>query len=68
MGVPAVFIGPGPAPYEGLSADSSQALRRRWDRYHLASDHYDDAFPFRGLQRYAEYALRIAEAVDGAHR
>ncbi|MDH5196864.1 MAG: M28 family peptidase, partial [Gemmatimonadota bacterium] len=34
-GVPAVFIVPGSAPYEGLSADSSQALRRRWDRYHL---------------------------------
>jgi hypothetical protein len=65
MGVPAVFIVPGPAPYQGLSADSSQALRRRWDRYHLPADHYDDAFPFSGLQRYAEYALRIAEAVDG---
>jgi hypothetical protein len=64
MGVPAVFIIPGPAPYQGLSADSSQALRRRWDRYHQPADRYDDAFPFRGLQRYAEYALRIAEAVD----
>jgi hypothetical protein len=65
MGVPALFIVPGPAPYQGLSADSSQALRRRWDRYHLPADHYDDAFPFSGLQRYAEYALWIAEAVDG---
>lgn len=63
-GVPAIFIVPGPAPYQGLSADSSQALRRRWDRYHLPGDHYDDAFPFSGLQRYAEYALRIADAVD----
>jgi hypothetical protein len=63
-GVPAVFIVPGPAPYQGLSTDSSQALRRRWDRYHLPGDRYDDAFPFTGLQRYAEYALRIAEAVD----
>jgi hypothetical protein len=68
MGVPAVFIVPGPAPYQGLSADSSQALRRRWDHYHLPADRYDDAFPFRGLQRYAEYALRIAEAVDGPAR
>jgi hypothetical protein len=68
VGVPAVFIVPGPAPYQGLSADSSQALRRRWDRYHLPADHYDDAFPFGGLQRYAEYALRIAEAVDGPPR
>lgn len=64
MGVPAVFLVPGPAPYEGLSADSSQALRRRWDRYHQPGDAYDDAFPFTGLQRYAEYALLIAEAVD----
>lgn len=64
-GVPAVFVIPGPAPYQGLSADSSQALRRRWDRYHQPGDHYDDAFPFRGVQRYAEYALRIVEAVDG---
>jgi Zn-dependent M28 family amino/carboxypeptidase len=68
MGVPAVFIVPGPAPYQGLSADSSQALRRRWDHYHLPADRYDDAFPFRGLQRYAEYALSIAEAVDGPAR
>jgi len=63
-GVPAVFVIPGPAPYQGLSADSSQALRRRWDRYHQPGDHYDDAFPFRGVQRYAEYAFRIVEAVD----
>lgn len=68
LGVPALFIVPGPAPYQGLSADSSQALRRRWDRYHQPGDHYDDAFPFRGLQRYAEYALFIAEAVDRPRR
>jgi hypothetical protein len=63
-GVPAVFIVPGTAPYEGLSADSSQALRRRWDHYHQASDEYADAFPFVGLQRYAEYAYLLARAVD----
>jgi Zn-dependent M28 family amino/carboxypeptidase len=68
MGVPAVFLIPGSAPYEGLSADSSQALRRRWDRYHQPADAYDDAFPFRGLQRYAEFALRLAEALDGRPR
>jgi hypothetical protein len=68
VGVPAIFIIPGPAPYEGLSADSSQALRRRWDRYHQASDAYDEAFPFVGLQRYAEFALRIAEAIGGRRR
>jgi hypothetical protein len=63
-GVPAVFIVPGTAPYEGLSADSSQALRRRWDHYHQAADEYDDAFPFAGLERYAEYAYFLARAVD----
>jgi Zn-dependent M28 family amino/carboxypeptidase len=68
MGVPAVFIVPGPGPYQGLSTDSSQALRRRWDRYHRPGDHYDDAFSFSGLQRYAEYALRLGEAVDGPRR
>jgi len=64
-GVPAIFIIPGPAPYEGLSADSSQALRRRWDRYHQPSDAFYEDFSFIGLQRYAEYAYRIAVAVDG---
>jgi hypothetical protein len=62
--VPAIFIVPGPAPYEGLSADSSQALRRRWDRYHQPGDAFYEDFPFTGLQRYAEYAYRIALAVD----
>ena len=33
-GVQAIFIVPGSAPYQGLTADSSQALRRRWDHYH----------------------------------
>jgi hypothetical protein len=63
-GVPAVFLIPGSAPYEGLSADSSQALRRRWDRYHQAGDEYHEAFPFEGLRRYATYALLLVEAVD----
>jgi Peptidase family M28 len=63
-GVPAIFIVPGPAPYEGLSADSSQALRRRWDRYHQPGDAFYEDFPFIGLQRYAEYAYRIVLAVD----
>jgi Zn-dependent M28 family amino/carboxypeptidase len=64
--VPAVFVIPGPAPYEGLTADGSQALRARWDRYHRASDHWDAAFPFEGLVRYAEYALAILEEVDAS--
>ncbi len=63
-GVPAIFIVPGPAPYEGLSADSSQALRRRWDRYHQPGDAFYEDFPFAGLQRYAEYAYQIVLAVD----
>ena len=68
MGVPAVFLIPGSAPYQGLSADSSQALRRRWDRYHQPADAYHDDFPFSGIQRYAEFALRLAEALDGGSR
>lgn len=63
-GVPAVFIVPGAAPYEGLSADSSHALRLRWDHYHQAADEYDEAFPFVGLERYAQYAYLLAQAVD----
>lgn len=63
-GIPAVFIIPGPAPYEGLSADSTQALRRRWDRYHQPADAYYEDFPFTGLQRYAEFALGVVEAAD----
>lgn len=65
MGVPAIFPIPTPAPYEGLSADSSEALRRRWDRYHQPGDEWFPDFPFAGVARYAEYALRIGLAVDG---
>jgi len=68
MGVPAMFIIPGSAPYQGLSADSSQALRKRWDRYHQAGDAYYEDFPFSGLRRYAEFALMIAEALGGRRR
>lgn len=63
-GVPAIFIIPGTAPYEGLSADSSRALFRRWDHYHRPADEWDAAFPFAGVQRYAEYALLIGLALD----
>lgn len=61
-GVPSVFIIPGPAKYEGISADSSDALRRRWDRYHQPGDEWDEKFPFEGLERYAEYALQVGLA------
>jgi hypothetical protein len=63
-GVPAVFIIPGPAPYEGLSSDSSKALRARWDNYHRPGDEWAEDFPFGGLARYAAFALAIARAVD----
>lgn len=67
-GVPAIFIIPGPAPYEGLTSDSSVALRKAWDHYHQASDAWDPNFPFRGLQRYAEYAYLVARAFDRSDR
>ncbi len=44
-GVPAIFLIPGPGPYEGLSSDSSVALRRAWDHYHQASDEWAATFP-----------------------
>jgi len=63
-GVPAVFIIPGPGPYEGLTSDSSVTLQRAWNRYHQAGDGWAPDFPFRGLQRYAEYAYLVARALD----
>lgn len=65
-GVPAVMIIPGPGPYEGISTDSSVALRQAWNHYHEAADAWADDFPFRGLRRYAEYAYLLARAVDGS--
>jgi hypothetical protein len=61
--VPAVFLVPGPAPFEGLTTEQSQALRRQWDRYHQASDHWASDYPFSGLVRYADYAYRLGMAV-----
>jgi Zn-dependent M28 family amino/carboxypeptidase len=63
-GVPAVFIIPGPDPYDGLTADSTRSLRTHWDRYHQAGDHWFPDFPFGGLVRYAEYALLVVRAID----
>ncbi|UCD23623.1 MAG: M28 family peptidase [Gemmatimonadota bacterium] len=65
-GVPAVFVIPGPEPFEGLSADSTAALRKRWDYYHRPGDHWTEDFPFAGVARYAEYGYLIAQAVDTA--
>ncbi len=67
-GVPAVFLVPGPGPYQGLSVDSSQALRRRWDHYHDPADEWAADFPFAGLGRYAEYAYYIGRALDEGPR
>ena len=66
-GIPGVFVKPGAGPYEGLSADSSDALRYRWRYYHDPRDEWTDDFPFIGLQRYAEYAYLIARELDVAH-
>jgi hypothetical protein len=63
-GVPGVLVIPGPEPYEGLTADSSAALRRTWERYHQPADEWAADFPFIGLARYAEYGYLIAVAVD----
>jgi len=63
-GVPAIFIIPGPGPYEGLSMDSSRVLKSRWDAYHEPGDEWSPDFPFAGLGRYAEYALLVAHALD----
>ena len=67
-GVPAIFIVPGSGPYQGLSVDSSQALRRRWDRYHQPGDEWFPDFPYAGVGRYAEFAYFIGRAVDEGRR
>jgi hypothetical protein len=64
-GVPAIFIIPGPGPYDGLSIEDSEALRTRWDRYHRAGDEWSASFPFQGVARYAAFAYLITEALDG---
>jgi Zn-dependent M28 family amino/carboxypeptidase len=61
-GVPAVFLVPAPGPFDGLTTDSSRALRQRWDRYHQPADHWAADFPFGGLVRYATFAMLVARA------
>jgi len=63
IGVPAVFVVPGPEAYEGMTVEASDALRHRWDHYHQAADNWHPDFPFVGLVRYADYALRLGYAV-----
>jgi hypothetical protein len=67
-GVPAIAIIPGPGPFQGLTTDSSNALRRRWDFYHRPGDEWREEFPFGGLERYATYAYLIGLAVDRRER
>jgi hypothetical protein len=64
-GVDAVFVIPGPGPYQGMTHAESDSLRARWDRYHQAGDEWDSEFPLEGLAAYAEFAMRIAIEVDG---
>lgn len=59
VGVPAVFIVPGPDAFEGRTNEQSQALRQRWDKYHQAGDHWFADYPFAGLVRYADFALKL---------
>lgn len=65
-GVEAVFLIPGPGPYQGLTQAASDSLRARWDRYHRAGDEWQYDFPFEGLDAYADFAMRIALEVSGA--
>lgn len=68
IGVPAVFLVPGPGAFEGMTTEQSQGLRSRWDRYHEAADHWMRDFPFSGLVRYAEYALRVGLEIASGPR
>ena len=68
IGVPAVFLIPGSEAFEGLSADSSQSLRRHWGAYHDPADEWDVKFPFAGPARYAEYAYLLGMAAAAAPR
>jgi hypothetical protein len=66
-GVASIFVIPGDE-WEGVTAEQRDALRRRWDRYHQAADRWHTDFPFAGLGRYAEFALRIGlDAAAASH-
>lgn len=67
-GVPAVFVIPG-QDWEGVGKAQKEELHRRWDHYHEAADEWKPDFPFRGLQRYADFALALGrEAGNAAQR
>ena len=63
-GVPSIFIIPGDQ-WENVTPDQRDALRRRWDRYHQAGDHWHPRFPFSGLERYAAFALAVGLEAGG---
>jgi Zn-dependent M28 family amino/carboxypeptidase len=65
IGVPSIFIVPG-ANWEGITPMRRDELQRRWDHYHQASDEWSPEFPFRGLRRYAQFALEIGKSVANA--
>lgn len=60
-GVPAIFIIPG-QDWEGVTRAEQEALQHRWEHYHQPADEWHPDFPLKGLQRYAEVALRIGIA------
>jgi hypothetical protein len=67
IGIPAVFVVPGPGAFEEMTGEASDALRRRWDHYHQAADNWYPDYPYSGLVRYATYAYRLGmEATAGA--
>ncbi|HSJ26451.1 MAG TPA: M28 family peptidase [Longimicrobiales bacterium] len=66
-GVPSIFIIPGDE-WENTSTAERDALRRRWDRYHQAGDHWHADFPFAGLGRYADFALLVGLEAAGLHQ
>lgn len=68
MGVPAVFLVPGPGGYEHMTPEQSRELRLRWDAYHQQADNWRPDFPFVGLVRYAEFAWRVGMALAAAPR
>jgi hypothetical protein len=60
-GVPAAFIIPG-GDWEDVSTADKAALQLRWERYHQPGDEYHPDFPFRGLGRYADFAMKVLRA------
>lgn len=60
-GIPAVFLVPGER-WEGMTAQQVEAAIARWWRAHRPGDEWSPQFPLAGLQRYAEYAMRLVYA------